>query len=301
MRSSSKPSIQVFLSDILRRWKQNATESEMEMALRDWDASQSHMFSLDFVRGQMIELIYENLRARLIKLKDKGYDVARLDAFWIDNYVYDEVKWRIISLVDTWQMQMDLVGGMNLRRLAHDNQNLHNKVVVEQTNSALQLLLDHPVPPGQRTMDEIMTCWISRWPKYNFKPVFEDMTMWGKTATIYKCNDYAYRYALRGAWAKIKTYPEEFRKTLEYRLICECAESVHMCAEGHIARLANVFVGFDEAFQTELSVGEKVGNAMSALSSSELSLKEKLEEGQKILTGFGLSAEEQAPWLEALE
>ena len=272
----------------------------MEMALRDWD-SQSHMFSLEFVRGQMIELIYENLRARLIKLKDKGYDVARLDAFWIDNYVYDEVKWRIISLVDTWQMQKDLVGGMNLRRLAHDNQNLHNKVVVEQTNSALQLLLDHPVPPGQRTMDEIMTCWISRWPKYNFKPVFEDMTMWGKTATIYKCNDYAYRYALRGAWAKIKTYPEEFRKTLEYRLICECAESVHMCAEGHIARLANVFVGFDEAFQTELSVGEKIGNAMSALSSSELSLKEKLEEGKTILAGFGLSAEDQAPWLEAPE
>jgi hypothetical protein len=227
--------------------------------------------------------------------------VDRLDEFWINNYVYEEVKWRILSLIDTWQMQKDLKKGVDLRRLARDGQNLHTQVVVEQTNSALQLLLDHPVPSGQRTMDEIMTCWIGRWPKTDFKAVFEDMTMWGKTATIYKCNDYAYRYALRGAWAKIKTYPEESRKTLEYRLVCECMESVYMCAEGHIARLANVFVGFDEAFQTELSVGEKVGNAMSALSSSELSLKEKLEEGQTILTSLGLSAEEQAPWLEALE
>ena len=299
MRPSSKPSIQLFLSDILRRWKQKATESEMESVLKDWCAS--HILSEDYVRKQMIELIYENLRARLIKLRDKGYDMGRLDAFWIDNYVYEDVKWRIISLVDTWQMQKDLTKGMDLRRLAGDGQNLHTKVVVEQTNSALKLLLDQHVPSGQQTIDEIMTCWIARWPKTDFAAVFEDMTMWGKTATIYRYNDYAYRYALRGAWAKIKTYPEESRKTLEYRLVCECMESVHMCAEGHIARLANVFVGFDDAFQTELSVGEKVGNAMSALSSSELSLKEKLDEGKTILTGLGLPAEEQVAWLEALE
>ena len=290
--------LQLFLSDVLRRWKQHAAESEMEMALRDWSLSQK--LNPDYVRKQMIELIYENLRARLIKLKDKGYDVERLDEFWIDNYVYEEVKWRIISLVDTWQMQKDMTGAVDLRRLARDNQNLHTTVIAEQTNSALQRLLDQPVPPGQRTMDEIMTCWIARWPKHDFASVFEDMQNYGKIDTIYKANDYAYRYALRGAWAKIKTYSAEYRKTLEYRLLCECTDSVHMCAEGHIARLANVFVGFDDAFQTELSVGEKVGNAMSALSKSELSLKEKLEEGKKILTDLGLSKEEQGPWLEAL-
>ena len=299
MRSPSKPSLQIFLSDILRRWKQKATESEMESVLKDWCAS--NILSADYVRKQMMELIYENLRARLMKLRDKGYDMGRLDAFWIEHYVYDEIKWRIMSLVDTWQMQKDLKKGVDLARLAGDGQNLHTQVVVEQTNTALQLLLDQRISPGQRTMDEIMTCWIARWPKTDFKLVFEDMTAWGKTATIYKYNDYAYRYALRGAWAKIKNYPDVPRMTLEYRLVCECMESVNMCAEGHIARLANVFVGFDEAFQTELSVGEKVGNAMSALSSSTLSLKEKLEEGQKILTNLGLLPDEQAPWLEALE
>jgi hypothetical protein len=106
---------------------------------------------------------------------------------------------------------------------------------------------------------------------------------------------------LRGAWAKIKTYPKDYRETLEYRLLCECLESLSMCAEGHIARLANVFVGFDDSFHAELPLNERVGNAMSSIASSELSVKEKLEEGKKILMSLNLPVDQHAAWLEALE
>ena len=292
---------QQFLSDILRRWRQKATESEMETAIKDFRRSQQIYYSSEFLRNEIIEMIYQHLRNRLTRLVQKGYNIDRLDPFWKDQYVYEDVLYRMYSLIDTWKMQQDLVEGVNLRRLARDGQNLHTAVVVDKTNKAVDMLVNEPIPVGQKTMDEIMTCWTHRWPKKDFRSVFEDMIAWGKTATIYKYDDYLYRKVLRGAWAKIKTYSNDYRKTLEYRLLIECIESRDMCAEGHIARLANVFVGFDDAFQTELSVGEKVGNAMSALARSELSIKEKLDEGRKILTALGLSVDRQKPWLEALE
>jgi len=292
---------QHFLSDILRRWRQKATESEIDTAIHDFRLSQRIYYSSDFLRNEIINMIYEQLRDRLTRLVQKGYNIDRLDPFWKDQYVYDDVLYRIYSLIDTWKMAQDLVKGVNLRRLARDGQNLHTTLVVDKTNRAVSILVDQPIPAGQKTMDEIMTCYIHRWPKKNFASVFEDMALWGKTSTIYNYDDYLYRKVLRGAWAKIKTYPEESRKTLEYRLLTECIESIGMCAEGHIARLANVFAGFDDAFQPELSLTEKVGNAMSALSKSELSVKEKLEEGKTILTSLGLPQEEQVAWLEALE
>jgi len=107
---------------------------------------------------------------------------------------------------------------------------------------------------------------------------------------------------MEGLWTLIGQQPEEQQRELKYRLWQEASESVGMCCEGHIARLVNVMAGFDEAFKPRVSVGEAIQSKMAELACSEaLTAAEKVAAARAFLTELAVSAEDQAPWLEALE
>ena len=73
-----------------------------------------------------------------------------------------------------------------------------------------------------------------------------------------------------------------------------------MCCDGHITRIVNVLVGFDEAFAPELTVAEKVQNLFASLAAKNCSLLEKVAEGVQNLRKFGVPENEWEPWIDAL-
>ena len=92
---------------------------------------------------------------------------------------------------------------------------------------------------------------------------------------------------------------DERRTELFRRLWEECAESVGMCCEGHISRLCNVLVGFDEAFQPPVPFGEILQSKMAAIAGLDISDDEKRRQANAFFDEHGTPAEERTAWLEA--
>jgi hypothetical protein len=125
-----------------------------------------------------------------------------------------------------------------------------------------------------------------------------DVDHWSRTRTCRTDNDNLYARVLQGLWALIERQPLEARKELHQRLWEEMSESVGMCCEGHISRLVNVMVGFDDAFKPPISVNEMIQNKMSALSAS--GAPDAVHQAKAFMDGLAIPLEQQAPWLEAL-
>jgi hypothetical protein len=72
-----------------------------------------------------------------------------------------------------------------------------------------------------------------------------------------------------------------------------------MCCEGHISRLCNVLVGFDDAFQPPVSFGELLQSKMSAIAGLDVTEEEKRRQATAFFDEHGTPAEERVAWLEA--
>jgi len=125
-----------------------------------------------------------------------------------------------------------------------------------------------------------------------------DMRNWGNRESVMKKGENVYKTTLRGAWAKIKTSPHA--KELINRLWEECSEAVDLCADGHVGRLCNVFVGFDDAFENSLSPMEYFQNTIALISESAAPLDIRIEQAKKLMDDMNMPEEERAPWIDAL-
>ena len=72
-----------------------------------------------------------------------------------------------------------------------------------------------------------------------------------------------------------------------------------MCCEGHLSRLCNVFVGFDEAFRPPVSLGELLQNKMAAIASLDLSYDDKIQQAIDFFNEVGLPHADRSAWLDA--
>lgn len=189
-----------------------------------------------------------------------------------------------------------------LARFAADAQNVHTSAVNKQTNAGLEKLLAVAVPHDQDTQLTMSAAWF-KLPSFNFTDyvtVINDVNKWFNRKTCRKDNDKLYRNALRGLVAIINRKPEELRKELFQRLWEECNDAVDMCCDGHITRLCNVLVGFDDAFKPPVSIGELLQNAMAAIAAAEISDVEKLNRATAFFDEHGIPQEERVAWLEAM-
>ena len=126
------------------------------------------------------------------------------------------------------------------------------------------------------------------------------MKKWWNVVSCVKQNDYLYRRLLRRLWFKIKTTEnEETRRELTKRLQQECAESYGLCCAGHINRLCNVMVGFDERFVQAQSKQEILQNRFAQIAQIEDDV-EKYIQATKLVSELGLTSDEAAPWMDAL-
>jgi hypothetical protein len=157
------------------------------------------------------------------------------------------------------------------------------------------------IPENQNTMVEIRNAWTKIYTRVAVdERIYIDMNIWYTQPTCCKENDWLYKNVLDHLWAKIKAEPKkDVQRELVKRLQQECAESFQMCCIGHINRLTNVLVGFDEDFKPQMSKGEILQNKFSEISKIE-NETEKYIQATQVLAELNVVGDEAAVWLDAL-
>jgi hypothetical protein len=192
-----------------------------------------------------------------------------------------------------------------LARLARDNQNVHTGVVTEQTNKATKKLMSVKVPETQQTEKTLALVWLGtlvgiKVSYSSFIQVSSDINKWFNTKNCRSQDDNLYRKLLRGLVALIISEKDEERKSEMYRRCWEeCCESVGMCCEGHISRLCNVLVGFDEDFQPPVPFGEILQSKMAAIAGMDVSEEEKRKLANAFFDEHKTPEADRTAWLEA--
>ena len=190
----------------------------------------------------------------------------------------------------------------DLARIANDAQSVHTAPVSQQTNAGTEKLLNAAVPNDQQTEKAMMRAWLAVPMQVGWSEMLRvstDVNKWFNTASCRAQNDNLYRRLLRGLVATIKRTDDEMRPELYKRLWEECREATGMCCEGHISRLCNVLVGFDEAFQPQVSLGELMQQKMAAIANLDVSEEEKRRQATMWFDEVGVPAAERAAWLDA--
>lgn len=178
-----------------------------------------------------------------------------------------------------------------LQRLALDKQNVHTKVVTDQTTEVEKYLSKTPIPQTQDTLKEIQTLWSKR---ENFKKVFNDIKRFYKDMII---PDFHYKRLLDGLWATIQVH--EHKQELLERLWQETSEAVRMCWQGHISRLCNVMVGFTDEVKAVIPVGELLQNKMAMISQLDAETSEKIRQANEFFDEHEIPQTERQAWIEA--
>lgn len=199
----------------------------------------------------------------------------------------------------------ELVRG--LQALAQDNQNVHTREVNVQTEDGIRRLCRVPILPTQDTRKILMGAWCTNIPTgwEKIYTVYRDIEKWFTTQhcrTVHpQIPDRLYYKTLRGLVAYItKVENPELRNELFKRAYEECNESIGLCCDGHLARLINVLVGFDDAFKPPVSQGDIIQDRMSAINAMSVSSDEKVRLANAFFTELGIGVDERAPWVVAL-
>lgn len=278
-----------------------------------WQHVANEMFvreELDMVDRKYIACRYY-LHWRVAPLDDPrrrfGHAVYRFESYW---------QWLVAGAPADRLPNLEFLGvrvvavappqhDRDLARIAGDAQSVHTAAVTRQTNELERMLLEVYVKPDQKTEQTIAAAWF-KLPRAllwaNVLRNLNDIRQWFVTKSCRNVNDNLYRRILQGLVAKIELSPtEDLKMELYGRLYEECFESVGMCCEGHISRLCNVFVGFDEAFRPPVSLGELIQNAMAVIAAADLPVSERLEQANTWFAEFAVPVEERREWLIAIE
>lgn len=183
-----------------------------------------------------------------------------------------------------------------LEAISRDKQNVHAPAVNKQTACAVATLTETPIPVGQDTLVEIKGAWETR-PVDLRKSILKDMTRWYKTALCREEDDYLYRRVLDGLWTRIKMSPQ--KEDLVQRLWEETEESRKTCCDGHISRLCNVLVGYDETFKAPVSVGEILQSKIAAIAGEDIDVLDKVVKAWEVMEELQIPDEQRKDWIEA--
>lgn len=248
------------------------------------------------IRGEVpaVAPVQPRVRARPRAPVDNGVRLARrLDR-----------QRRLAAFAEEVRVAREAPRANNLGALARDVQNTHTAVVAQQTNAGVEKLLAQRVPADQQTMMEIWNMWTST-SQQKHSPrgalqLFSDMLNWYETADCKEPGDFLYKRLIDGLWAMVQgTSDPDMRQELRCRVSQEVIESKGMCCEGHVSRLVNVMVGFDDAFKPPVSTGEVLQNKLAAIAAKEVDMEIKRAEARSVFAELGIPVAEQAAWLEA--
>jgi hypothetical protein len=166
----------------------------------------------------------------------------------------------------------------------------------------MELLRDTVVPKEQQTEKNMMSAWISLLPAVGWGTLLKtamDVNHWFGVKSCRAANDMLYRTILRGLVARINQMEGDVKLELYKRLWEECREATGLCCEGHLTRLCNVLVGFDDAFRPVVSLGELIQQKMAAISALPIEEEEKRRQATNWFDEIALPVAERTAWLEA--
>jgi len=185
--------------------------------------------------------------------------------------------------------------------IATSRQSVHASEVVQQAARGMDFLLKVKIPSGwddeSKVLDELKTLWTGQ------EALHADMRTWWNQKSCFNTDDSMYRRMLTGLWTYIKSEENagERRAELEKRLFQECSEAVHMCCQGHTNRLVNVLSGFVPGIDivVQRPKGEILQEQFALIGGME-DVAERTRRANEVIAELGLTAEEAAPWLEAI-
>jgi hypothetical protein len=225
--------------------------------------------------------------------------LAKVDTAYDSHTITQTAYRRLTTMIFRWLAALRRLGLIDeaahtgpprtLGEIATNKQSVHTAAVSEQTNRAMEVLLSQTVP---ETLDVVKV--------FDFrkdKLLRDDVRKWYKAETCKAENDYLYRNTLNGLWVLIQAHKEKVE--LLNRLFEEMKESVGMCCEGHLSRLCNVLVGFDDRFSPPVPVGELLQQRISAIASQEVSVEQKVCLAWAVFEELKIPLEERDAWIEA--
>ena len=308
VRGLTNPAVQTWCRQLYEMWSGMWNDTVFITRLEQFNTVYNSLKS--FITNQIVDAVtatyvdmlargatYDELYARVENSTDTNYVIPGKNG---ERHTWSRIDSRLFDFLDNLSMASQGA----LARFVKDKQNIHTAVVTEQTNTATAVILETPVPAGQRTLAEIYAAWqrlgIGDEKTATFGlpkrvEVWEDMKTWGAKSMISKENDYLYRTLLQHLWARIKASEIAIRNEVIRRLYEECHESLNVCAQGHIGRLANVLVGFDDAIRPSVSLQDR----MAEISRMNRTEAEKRAAAALVLNDFDVPVEERATWLEA--
>jgi hypothetical protein len=193
-----------------------------------------------------------------------------------------------------------------LGRIANDRQNVHTREISNQTNEIQKKLFekggDDNRNRGKSLVLKHTSIWLHEgWVELkDMSSLFSDIHRFYSLTMLRIPNDFLYRRLLNATVTCIEqTKPPELALELSKRLCQECIESIGMCTEGHITRLCNVFVGFDETFSPPVPIRELLQQKLGMISLMEISTEEKIAKAKEVFTELKLPEADQSVWLEA--
>jgi len=189
-----------------------------------------------------------------------------------------------------------------LAGIATSRQSVHASEVVQQAARGMDFLLKIKVPSGwddeSKVLDELKTLWAGE----EHEALHADIRTWWNQRSCFNTDDYMYRKLLTGLWTYVKSEEDaERRKELETRMYQECSEAVRMCCQGHTNRLVNVLGGFVPGVDVVVQrpKGEILQEQFALIGAME-DVEERTRRANEIIAELGLTADEAAPWLEAI-
>jgi hypothetical protein len=206
---------------------------------------------------------------------------------------------RLFAQLGNWFPLHPAAVPQGLQHIANDPQNVHTAQVSAQTQRAMNVLLAIPVPQDQTTTWEVLMQFM---PRINTQGAaglntYTDVDYWYHTDTCVSANDHLYKRLLDGCVAYINTSPH--KSDLWLRLEQEMDESVGMCCMGHLTRLCNAFVGFDDRFAPPVPVGELLQQKMAAIAAKDIETYQKVEEANIVFEELHIPQDQREAWLEA--
>lgn len=268
------------------------------------------------LRAEAEDLIVRPLMRHLVGLIDVGATFEQADAqvqAWVANGdiamvfvpTFHNLINRHIQLRE-WNAVHRPVFRADQReaQLAADSQNVHTFEITQQMKDSINLLLAVEVPQDVvGSVKEMRTSWLEAGhSNYEVDTVYRDVVFWWNKDMIYSAGDKLYRRMLRGLWWTIKQYKKDVRKELEKRLWDELRDGAipySVCTQGHIARLSNVMIGFDDAFVPPVPVGEILQQKMAAIYGMDVGYEEQMRLATDVLVELKIPREKYAEWLSA--
>jgi hypothetical protein len=189
-----------------------------------------------------------------------------------------------------------------LHALALDKQNVHTRIVVEETKKTVDIIRNATyIPEGYRWSHTTFSATpyvVSVACQLPPQVSVHLLAIYSSDTAIYDIEEGIYGKVLDSVWQYITDSP--YKNDLCKILGDEIIDSVGMCAQGNLSRICNVLSGYLDGIKVKESTAEILGRVFPPLMNIH-EKTERLEKAKKILIDYDVPQEQWGAWIEPLE